>query len=203
MIRHIEIAPRTKRIMDTLAEDILAFWLDEVGPSGWYRQDDALDARIRERFGAALQAAGRGEMESWILDPRKCLALLILLDQFPRNMFRDSPEAFALDARARAVAKAALRRGFDAAIPMPGRQFFYLPLMHSESLPDQERSVRLFRLHGEGGDNLDHARAHRAVIRRFGRFPYRNGPLGRVTTEAEHAWLASGGYSAALAEVTR
>jgi uncharacterized protein (DUF924 family) len=189
--------------MDTLAEDILTFWLDEVGPEGWYRQDDALDARIRDRFGAAAEAARRGEMECWMLDPRKCLALLILLDQFPRNMFRDSPEAFASDDRARAVAKAALRRGFDAAIPMPGRQFYYLPLMHSESLPDQERSVRLFRLNDPAGGNIDHARAHRAVIRRFGRFPYRNGPLGRVTTAAEHEWLAEGGYSVALAEVTR
>jgi uncharacterized protein (DUF924 family) len=189
--------------MDIQSQDILDFWLDEIGPQGWYRQDDEIDQRIRDRFIEAWHAARRNELECWSIDPRRCLALIILLDQFPRNMFRDSAQAFASDDQARAVAKAALRRGFDEGTAMPARQFFYLPLMHSESLPDQERSVRLFQLSGEGRDNLDHARAHRAIIRRFGRFPYRNGPLGRVTTEAEQAWLADGGYAVALAEVTR
>lgn len=189
--------------MDIQPKDILHFWIDEVGPEGWYRQDATLDDTIRDRFLEAWHAARLGSFEHWTIDPRGCLALLILIDQFPRNMFRDCAQAFASDDQARAVAKAALRRGFDEAVPMPERQFFYLPLMHSESLPDQERSVRLFQLNGEGRENLDHARAHRAVIRRFGRFPYRNGPLGRKTTAAETAWLEAGGYKVALDEVTR
>jgi uncharacterized protein (DUF924 family) len=115
-------------------------------------------------------------------------------------MFRDTARAFATDARALQVAKAAIARGWPARVPPPERQFFYLPLMHSELLADQERCVRLFVLDGgDGGDNLPHARAHRAVIRRFGRFPYRNAVLGRASTPAERDWLAAGGYARELA----
>jgi uncharacterized protein (DUF924 family) len=187
--------------MDGEAQAILDFWLDEVGPKGWYAVDAALDARIRDRFGATWEAARRGERDAWSGAPACCLALVILLDQFPRNMFRGDARAFATDARALAVSKQAIARGFDERMPLPGRTFFYLPLMHSEVLADQDRSVRLFTLAAECAENLRHARAHRAVIRRFGRFPYRNAALGRTTREVERAWLESGGYEAALAEV--
>ena len=182
-------------------EDVLAFWIDEVGESGWYAVDEALDARIRERFQEAWERARTGGLDGWRATPRSCLALLILLDQFPRNMFRGSAQAFATDARALAVAKQALRLGHDRKVEGAARQFFYLPLMHSETVADQQRSVRLLLLAFGENENLRHARAHRAVIRRFGRFPYRNAALGRRTTPAEAAWMEGGGYEAALAEL--
>jgi uncharacterized protein (DUF924 family) len=187
--------------MDPRAEAILDFWLDAVGRDGWYATDEALDAEIRSRFLELWEAARRGDLDGWIGAPRTCLALAILLDQFPRNMFRGDGQSFASDAKALAVAKSAIARGFDERIDMPARQFFYLPLMHSEVLADQDRSVRLFTLTPECADNLKHARAHRAVIRRFGRFPYRNAALGRTTRPPEAAWMEAGGYRAALAEV--
>lgn len=187
--------------MATGYEELLAFWLDEVGPDGWYRVDPALDARIRATYESVWESARAGGLDGWSCQPRPCLALVILLDQFPRNMFRGERRAFASDARALAFAKSAIGRGFDQRVETEARQFFYLPLMHSEIVADQERSVRLFKLNLEGASNLTHARAHRAVIRRFGRFPYRNDALGRATTEPEAAWLAQGGYAAALAEV--
>lgn len=186
--------------MDAEAEDVIAFWIDEVGPDGWYATDEALDARVRERFGATLERAGRGELDAWRATPRGCLAYLILLDQFPRNMFRGDARSFATDARALAAAKQAIARGHDRRVEGPARQFFYLPLMHSETLEDQERALRLLLLAFGRNENLRHARAHRAVIRRFGRFPYRNAALGRRTTPAEAAWMEAGGYQAALAE---
>jgi len=186
--------------MQEEAEAILAFWLDEVGPKGWYQGGEALDAECRARFLDTWEQARRGALDGWAASPRSALALVILLDQMPRNMRRGEASAFASDARALAVAKASIRRGFDLAVEGPERQFFYLPLMHSEVIADQERAVRLILLRLDGDDQLTHARAHRAVIRRFGRFPYRNAALGRRTTEGEDAFLAAGGYAAALAE---
>lgn len=183
------------------AEEVLAFWLDEVGPEGWYGGGEALDARCRERFLPLWEAAARGELDGWASQPRSCLGLMIVLDQLPRNMFRGSAKAFATDAKARAVAKSAIARGFDLRVPEPERQFFYMPLEHSEYFADQARAVRLFALRIADREYLRHARAHRAVIRRFGRFPYRNAALGRRTTPAEAAFLDAGGYGAALAEV--
>lgn len=185
--------------MHAMAQEILEFWLDEVGPDGWYDPDAALDARIRSRFEPAWQKARQGAYHEWRAEARSSLALLVLLDQFPRNMFRDGPLAFTTDARALAVAKSAIARGHDQRIDPPARQFFYLPLMHSERVADQERSVRLFVMNGGSEDNLTHARAHRDVIRRFGRFPSRNAALGRQTTAPERKWLDAGGYKAALA----
>lgn len=186
--------------MQEEAEAILAFWLDEVGPKGWYQGGEALDAECRARFLDTWEQARRGALDGWAASPRSALALVILLDQLPRNMRRGEAGAFASDARALAVAKASIRRSFDLAVEGPERQFFYLPLMHSEVIADQERAVRLILLRLDGDDQLTHARAHRAVIRRFGRFPYRNAALGRRTTEGEDAFLAAGGYAAALAE---
>ena len=136
----------------------------------------------------------------WLTYPVGTLAYIILTDQFPRNMFRDTAQTFASDRHARAACKVAITRDWDQRISEPARQFFYLPLMHSENLVDQDRAVRLIsaRMERDSTDNLLHAQAHRDVIRQFGRFPFRNAALGRVSTEAEAAWLASGAYGAAF-----
>ncbi|NBB96645.1 MAG: DUF924 family protein [Alphaproteobacteria bacterium] len=181
-------------------DDVIAFWVDDVGPDGWYAQDDALDARIRDRYMTLWEKARDGRLCNWASCPEGCLAYLIVTDQFPRNMFRDDPRAFATDALARKVAARACHLRFDGQIAEPARQFFYLPLMHSESQMDQDRAVRMFllRMPKTGAQNLLHARAHRAVIREFGRFPYRNDALGRDTTSAEQAFLTDGGYGLAV-----
>ncbi len=183
-------------------EGVLSFWFDEIGQAAWYEQDAELDARVRDRFEGLWNRARRGTLDGWTCQPRSCLALVIVLDQFPRNMFRGDPRSFVTDPKALAVSKSAVDRGFDLRVDPVARQFFYLPLMHSEIAADQERAVRLFMLNIEGGSNLTHARAHRAVIRRFGRFPFRNAALGRLTTRSEAEWLAHGGYAAALSEVS-
>jgi uncharacterized protein (DUF924 family) len=135
------------------------------------------------------------------MGPKGALGLIILTDQFPRNMFRDSPRAFASDARALRIAALAINHAWDLRVAEPMRQFFYLPFMHSEMLTDQDRSVRLFKARMATGDNLLHARAHREVIRRYGRFPYRNAALGRISTPQEDVFLASGGYGAIVQEL--
>ncbi|MHA6344171.1 DUF924 family protein [Roseivivax sp. CAU 1761] len=184
-------------------EDILAFWLDEVGPQGWYTQDDTLDATIRERFLGTWEAAMDGQFGLWLTYPSGALAYIILLDQFPRNMFRGSARAFASDRIALAAAKQAVHRGWDLKIAEPARQFFYLPLMHSENLCDQDRCVRLMkeRMPESGGDSLVHAKAHREIIRQFGRFPYRNDALSRNTTSSEAAFVRDGGYGRTVREL--
>jgi uncharacterized protein (DUF924 family) len=180
-------------------DEILAFWLDEVGPAGWYVQDEALDETIRVRFGADYAAAMEGRFGLWLTYPAGVLAYVVLLDQFPRNMFRGSAEAFESDRIALAAAKQAIHRGWDLKIDPPARQFFYLPLMHAETLSDQDRCVRLFKERmPEAEDNLLHARVHREVIRRYGRFPYRNAVLGRHDTQAERDFAERGGYGAIL-----
>ena len=184
-------------------EEILAFWLDEVGPKGWYESSPELDGAIRDRFLPDWIRARDGGMSLWLTYPSGTLAYIILTDQFPRNMHRGSGEAFATDGIARAAAKMAIDRGWDLRIDEPARQFFFLPLMHSECLADQERCVRLMmtRMPETGEANLVHARAHREVIRRFGRFPYRNEALARHTQGAEADFLAGGGYGAMVREM--
>jgi len=184
-------------------EAILEFWLDELEPKDWYVASDALDAKIRDRFLPAWQTAMDGGYGLWLTYPSGALAYLILMDQFPRNMFRGSEMSFASDHKARATAKSAIEMNYDLKIDAPARQFFYMPLMHSESLVDQERAVRLFltRMGGAEGGNLLHARAHREIIRRFGRFPFRNEALGRTSTEAERAFIDGGAYGAILREL--
>jgi uncharacterized protein (DUF924 family) len=179
-------------------EQVLEFWLNEVGPERWYVADPELDEIVRARFEGDVLAARRGLLNAWILHPREALALLILLDQFPRNIWRGRPEAYSCDAHAIAMAKRALNLGHDEQVPEPERQFFYLPLMHHESQMDQERCVRLIltKMPATGAANLKHAIAHRDLIRRFGRFPFRNAVLSRHDTPAEAAWLAAGGYQA-------
>lgn len=186
-------------------DDILTFWLDEVGSNGWYAVDDALDAKIREKFYQTWKDALDGAYGLWLTYPSGTLAYLILMDQFPRNMFRGFGDAFASDGLALAAAKIAIDRGWDQRIDEPARQFFYLPLMHSENLSDQERCVRLMlsRMPEGGEENLRHARAHREVIRQFGRFPYRNTALERETTPLETAFLQAGGYGMTLEQLDK
>lgn len=182
--------------METELEEVLRYWLHDVGPERWYKSDDRIDAEIRHRFEAIWRRAGDGDCDHWLTTPRGALALLIVLDQFPRNMFRGTAAAYWTDCKALSIAKRAIRRGHDKVTPEPERQFFYLPLMHSEGLPDQERCVRLIKMAmpRTGVRNLEHAQRHREVIRMFGRFPSRNRPLGRRDTEAERRYRAGGGY---------
>lgn len=184
-------------------KELLAFWLDEVGPKGWYNSTEDLDREIRARFMTAWQAAQGGSFGQWLTYPSGALAYVILLDQFPRNMFRDEGRAFQTDRCALAATKGAIHHGFDLRIDEPARQFFYLPLMHSENLYDQERCVRLMkeRMPKTGASNLLHAKAHREVIRLFGRFPYRNGALKRHGTGPERDYLAAGGYASTVQQL--
>lgn len=177
-------------------EDVLSFWLDEVGPKGWYESSDALDDEIRKQFEKTWEGAREGRYGLWLTYPSGTLAYLILTDQLSRNMFRGTPKAFATDAAALAVAKSAIHKGWDMKIDEPARLFFYMPLMHSESLCDQERCVRLMceRMPQSGTQALLHARAHRAVIRQFGRFPYRNSALSREDRACEKLYVEQGGY---------
>jgi uncharacterized protein (DUF924 family) len=178
------------------SEEVLRFWLDEVKPSQWYNSDAALDAEIHNRFGALYEYAMEGGCALWLTYPSGVLAYSILLDQFPRNMFRDDARAFASDPIARAAVKAAIHKEWDLRIDAPARQFFYLPIMHSESLSDQEKCVRLFVTRmSDAESNILHARVHREIIRLFGRFPGRNAALGRKNSHEEQAFLDEQGYS--------
>ena len=177
---------------DPKAAEVLGFWFDEH-PKDWFVKNPAFDAEVRARFLELHQAAAEGRLAHWADEGRSSLALVIVLDQFARNMFRGSPRTFAADPVARAVAERALARGFDRQTPLPERQFFYMPLEHSESLPDQERCCALFRATGDA-ELLKWAELHADIIRRFGRFPHRNAMLGRDTTPEEQAFLDGGGF---------
>ena len=178
---------------DVTAADVVAFWR-EAGPELWFNKDAAFDAEIRRRFLATYEVAAAGQLTAWEATAEGALALLILLDQFPRNMFRGSARAFAADPLARAIAAGALIRGFDAQVPANMRTFFYLPFEHSEDMADQERCIALYKAAGDA-ENLKWAELHADIIRRFGRFPHRNEVLGRASTPEEQAFLASGGFA--------
>ncbi len=171
--------------------DVIAFWR-AAGPGRWFRKDEALDREFCERFLAAHEAALRGELDHWAQDAPGALALLILLDQFPRNAFRGTPRMFESDAKARAVARHVLQAGLDAQVEADLRNFCYLPFMHSEQLPDQDLCVELVGKLGD--DSLRYATDHRQIIQRFGRFPHRNAVLGRTTTPEEQRFLDDGGF---------
>ena len=185
----------------TTPQDVLAFWLDELEPKDWYNSDPDLDAKLRDRFLDVWSKAADGHLGFWLTCPSETLAYLIVTDQFSRNLHRGSADSFATDANALAAAKMAIDRDWDLRIDEPARQFFYMPLVHSENLSDQDRAVRLMHLRLTGTDNLDHAKVHREIIRRFGRFPYRNDALGRSTTDAEQAFLDNDGYRTILNEL--
>jgi uncharacterized protein (DUF924 family) len=174
------------------AREVVAFW-EGAGPALWFAKDAEFDRRFRERFLPLHEAAARGELDGWNTTPAGALALMVLLDQFPRNSFRGTPRMYATDAAARKLAHAAIAAGHDRAVAMDLRKFFYLPFAHSEDLADQDRSVELCG--PLGGFDLRQAEHHRDIVRRFGRFPHRNAILGRPMTQAEEEYLANGGYT--------
>ena len=177
----------------TTPAEVLAFWR-AAGPDTWFEKDDAFDAAIRARFLDTYVAAADGRLSAWEGDAEGALALLIVLDQFPRNMFRGEARMFAADPLARAVAGRAIGRGFDGGYAPPERRFFYLPFTHAENLADQERCVALNRAAADD-EGVKWAELHADIIRRFGRFPHRNQALGRATTPDEQAFLDGGGFA--------
>jgi uncharacterized protein (DUF924 family) len=173
--------------------DVLTFWKN-AGPKQWYAANPRFDEAIRLKFEATHHAAARGEYDAWAETAEGTLALLILLDQFPRNLYRKSGHAFATDPKARAFARAAAERGWHAQVEPQMRQFMLLPFQHSEDLADQDRGLAL----AEGLDDaemLKWHKIHRDIIVRFGRFPHRNPMLGRETTEEEQTFLDEGGFA--------
>jgi uncharacterized protein (DUF924 family) len=188
----------------TKAKEVLDFWFGREGEPGygefreaWFRKDPEFDNLIRDRFEALYEAAAAGELDDWKEEARSCLALVILLDQFPRNMFRGDPLSYATDRKALEMAEYAVDHAFDRELPEFQRVFLYMPFMHSENLEYQRRSVELFG--GLGGsdapDSSDYAVRHMKIIERFGRFPHRNEVLGRRTTPAEAEFLTQPGSS--------
>ena len=177
--------------MTTLPTDVLRFWR-EAGPQRWFGRDDAFDAQFREGFLVAHEAAAAGALPHWSTSADGALALVLLLDQFPRNAFRGTPRMYATDAEARAAADAAIRAGFDDDVDTQVRQFFYLPFMHSERIEDLDRCVALNQ--AAGGESLRYALHHREIVRRFGRFPHRNAVLGRSSSADEERFLTDGGF---------
>jgi uncharacterized protein (DUF924 family) len=179
-------------------QTLLEFWLSDYARPLWFERNAAFDAEIRHRFGGWIEPALQGRLAEWERQPDTCLALVILLDQFPRNIHRGSPRAYHCDGAAVAVATRAIGRGHDQSLPLDRRFFFYLPFEHSERLEEQHRSVELFRRWAEAHegaarnqaeDQLRYVLRHREIIERFGRFPHRNACLGRDSTLEELAFL--------------
>lgn len=186
------------------ASEVLEFWFGDRARARWFAREPAFDEEIRSRFGAIVDAAATGACDHWIASGDGALALVILLDQFPRNLHRGSARAFAHDAQARDVAASAIASELDVTAPLDRRRFFYLPFQHSEALPDQVRSVELFSRwasehpaasRADADDEMTYVHRHHEIILRFGRFPHRNAALGRSSTAAELAFLAEPGSS--------
>lgn len=175
------------------AASVLEFWLN-AGPKTWFSKDDAFDASIKQQFDALHERAAANELSGWENEPDSSLALILVLDQFSRNLFRNDARAFAQDALCLKISKSALSREFDTKVDPQVRQFFYMPLMHSESILDQRHCVSLFHA-ANMPDNLKYAILHRDIIERFGHFPHRNSVLGRPTSPAERSFLDGGGFS--------
>ena len=173
--------------------DILKFWR-EAGRDRWYKRDDAFDAEVRRRYLDSWRKAAAGELSSWEATDDGALALTIVLDQFPRNMFRNDPQTYASDRQARDTAARAIYRGADRRIDPLLLEFLYMPFMHSEHLPDQLRCIELFGATANT-ENREYAEHHAGIIRLFGRFPHRNRILGRATTPEEQAFLDAGGFT--------
>ena len=174
------------------AADVVDFWRT-AGPQRWFKKDPAFDARFRDRFLGLHERAAAGRSDGWMSSAEGALALLILLDQFPRNAFRDTARMYATDAMARRIARAALDRGLDLEVPEDLRNFMYLPLMHSEDPQDHVLCVTKTATLGEDAQRF--ALHHQDVIRRFGRFPHRNALLGRASTPQEEEFIAQGGFA--------
>lgn len=173
-------------------EEIILFW-NLAGPKKWFNSDAAFDQEISSRFLETYEAGARGELSDWERSTYGALALVLLLDQFPRNIFRGTPKAFATDEKAKQIADRAIAAGRDQSIDKDVRPFFYMPFMHSEALGDQERCVALMQKDGKQ-ENVKYAEIHRDAIARFGRFPHRNEILGRKSTPEEIAYLEGGGF---------
>jgi uncharacterized protein (DUF924 family) len=175
-------------------DDIVGFWFEELTPKDWYRKDAALDAEIARRFGRVFEEISAKVPPAWLATPDGFLAAILVLDQFPRNLFRGDPRAFATDEAALDLAKRAIAEGIDLKLPPEQRAFVYMPFQHSEQKADQTRSSELFAALGNPL-NLDFAIRHKAIIDRFGRFPHRNEILGRASTDEEAAFLKQPGSS--------
>ena len=176
------------------AETVLQFWFNETEPEKWFKKDEEFDRTVRARFADVCRRAAAGELDAWQHTPRGCVALVIVLDQFPRNMYRGDARAFATDAAARAVLRRALASGFDKGLSVPEKQFLYMPLQHSEDAADQALSVALNTATGNA-DLVKWAEAHQRIVERFGRFPHRNDILGRESTQEEVEFLKEKGSS--------
>jgi uncharacterized protein (DUF924 family) len=170
------------------AKEVLDFWFSERCRKCWFDSTEAFDQEIQQGFEEIWKAARDGELDSWKQTPEGTLALVIILDQFPLNMYRGRPESFSTEARSREIARYALEQGFDLPMDEAQKLFLYLPFMHSEDLADQNVSVDLFE---KSGMETRWALHHRDIVRRFGRFPHRNAILGRESNEAEQAYLDS------------
>jgi len=186
--------PESVKRSTRAADDVVRFWFVESGKKKWFRGGPVFDAEIRARFSGQHAAASAGLLDAWRATPTGALALLLILDQFSRNLFRRDPRAFASDAYARMIASGAVARRFDKIAAPDVRAFFYLPFMHSEDLDDQHRSVALFKATMPASSNLAYAVDHCEIIRRFGRFPHRNEIVGRVSTREEITYLENGGF---------
>lgn len=171
-------------------QEIIRFWFEETRPEQWFQVTESFDNLIRERFAATCDMAGEGLCDSWSADAEGCLALVIVLDQFPRHIFRDRPEAFATDRKALLIAKHAISKSFDQLLDPVKRGFLYLPFQHSEDLHEQNRSVELYgAMKEENRTGYEYAVRHQEVIEKFGRFPHRNYILGRESTPEEEEYL--------------
>ena len=173
-----------------MAQEILDFWFSDQSRKLWFNSTEQFDRLLCERYLATWQQASRGELDHWQQSAGGCLALAIVLDQFPLNMFRDNAQCFSTEAQSRDVARVAIERGFDSQLTMEQRAFLYMPFMHSESLADQELALNLFDQPGLEG-NLRFARHHCDIVKKYGRFPHRNKILGRESTAAEIEYLSS------------
>jgi uncharacterized protein (DUF924 family) len=171
-------------------QDILEFWFSDAVRPRHFRSTAEFDQQLKERYLAVWQRAKSGQLDEWLSSREGCLALVIILDQFPLNMFRDQPEGYSTEQQSRDVARHAIRTGFDEQLPVDQRAFLYLPFMHSEALFDQDYSVALFEKAGMQ-ESLKWAKHHRQIVRQFGRFPHRNAVLGRQSSQAELAYLKS------------
>lgn len=180
--------------MKDTKQQILSFWFEETTPSQWFQKSDEFDREISDRFLTDYNLGKEGVYEGWKEEPKGCLALCILLDQFPRNMFRDTPQAFQTDHKSLLIAKHAVSKGYDKLLSAKKRRFIYLPYEHSENLNDQKTCVELFEdIKDEDPQGYDYAVRHLKVIEEFGRFPHRNKILGRDSTEEEQEYLKNGG----------
>ena len=173
-----------------MPQDIIDFWFSEEVRKLWFNSTPEFDATLRTRYQSTWEQAGRGELDDWMQSPEGCLALVILLDQFPLNMFRGEGRCFSTEAKSREVARAAIEQGFDEQIAIEQRAFLYMPFMHSESLADQQYALQLFDQPGLEG-NLRFAHHHHGIVEKFGRFPHRNEMLGRESTPEEVEYLNS------------